>query len=91
MKEYWLWSDEDPNSDEDIESYGIFEFRYKTDKEKERDEDLEDLDIGVITKVLFVSDPSLRIGVGWNSDIWEDSITEDPKRVIKFLFGKDFW
>ena len=65
------------------EDWGIFEFKYYEDPE---DED------GIISAEItdiVINNSLLKIG-NYN-EIYDDAMTEDPKRVIKFLFDQVFY
>jgi len=86
--DYWLWTD---NTPDDFEDYAILMFRYKTDAEKEKDEDEPLLDMAIVTKIIYISNQDLRFGVGYSDSIYEDAITSDPQKILKFLFAKEFY
>lgn len=79
MKEYWLWTDEVPDSG--FNDYGIFFGNI--------DENENEIDFGTITKIIFCTDK--RLFVGDDFELWDDALTNDPRRIIKFLFDKEYY
>ena len=82
MKEYWLYTDEYPG-DNNWEEWGIFEFEYYKDPE-----DDPDVDYAEITGIV-INNTNLKIG---NYDqMFDDSTTSNPKRILAFLFDRKFY
>lgn len=82
MKEYWLYTDGYPG-DKDWEEWGIYEFEYYEDPEE------RGVDNAEITGVII--NRSARMKISSYDEIWEDAITDDPKRILKFLFDQRFY
>lgn len=78
MIKYWLWSDD---SDE-IENYGIFEYT-----EVPFDENVP-FEEAKVKKIIFTN--CTYVEVGDNYELFQNAITSDPKRILKFLFAKEF-
>ncbi len=82
MKEYWLYTDGDPH--EEYEDWGIFEFEYSDIDEDDNHSTLEATPTKVIYSTFHVALKEFY------TEVWEDAITSDPRRIIPFLFDQRF-
>ncbi len=77
MKEYWLYTDGDPH--EEYEDWGIFEYEYG---------DSSGTKEATPTKVIY---STFHVALKeFYTEVWEDAITSDPRRIIPFLFDQRF-
>ena len=76
---YWLWTDAYPY--DGFEDWGIYEFEYAPEDEYGPDN-------GIVKKVIISSPGAL--GIDEYDDMWDDATSDDPHRILKFLFEQEF-
>lgn len=81
MIEYWLYTEEYPESEIQDRTWGIATL--KTIHEE------NGVDNGEVKSVIY--DTTGYLKPGFTSDLYDDAITEDPQRVLRFLFAQEFW
>lgn len=82
---YWLYTDREAilNSKIPDDAWAICEFVHPIYKGK------DEIDTAIVTKVIAIG-TNEYVDIGFEMEIYNNSITEDPKRVLKFLFTREF-
>lgn len=84
MKKYWLYTDQDPSDYTGKipdDEWAICEFKYG-------DTDEGNL-TAIVTKVIAKGTHEY-LDAGFEMDLYDNAITDDPRRVLRFLFEKRF-
>jgi hypothetical protein len=84
MKKYWLYTDEYPEDYQGTipnDEWGICEFKRGDETEGEM--------TAIATKVIAKGTHEY-LDRGFEMDLWDDAITDDPHRILKFLFERRF-
>lgn len=84
--EYWLYTDDYPGDYPrgiiPNNEWAICTFEYG-------DED-EDVETAVVKEVIAIGTNDF-VAPGFEMELFDDAITDDPKRVLKFLFDRKFY
>lgn len=86
MKDYWLYTDGYPgdySGEIPDDEWALCEFRYE-------DVDDEDTITAIVTKVIAIGS-NQYVDTGFEMEVYDDAITDDPHRVLKFLFERKFY
>jgi hypothetical protein len=86
MEQYWLWTEDPPDSGIEDGTWAICK---ATSKEGYSDEVDDEVLQGRITEIII--DTTNYLSIGSIDDVYDDALTDDPKRIIKFLFDQDFY
>lgn len=82
---YWLYTWDHPDTEIENGQWAIYQV---TREFEDEDEGLDMIEIG---DIVYDPKPRPQWQRGEISDIYDDAVTDNPRRVIAFLFDQRFW